>query len=358
MVKYTILAGGFTSFIVTYVFNSDDGSLILFTQSPTGPNASWIASHPTNGSILYAVNGVGPGALQSFTVNYDGSLTGPIDQVSSGGKNATFAGALSTGQVAVVNYSAGTGMVVPTTTDGLHFDRGATTITFTPPSTCMSHPHMTLQHGNEVFVPDKGADKIWRLVENSSPGNWKIQGFIPQATGSGPRHIRIYNEELYTLHELDNTLTLQQVPAAPNGTSAILANVTITPPNPPAGAKFAAGEILIPTPTSQFPVPYIYVSNRNIGTQDPRGDTIAIYERTIANGNVGLTLITHVYTGLDQIRGMEFGLATNGGDEYLIAGGCAGSGGVVIFRRTDGGRGLEEVVRNTDVPTRTSFVWL
>jgi len=165
------------------------------------------------------------------------------------------------------------------------------------------------------------------------------------------------DDELYTLHELDNTLTLQPVPAAPNGTSPILANVTITPPNPPTGAKFAAGEILIPKPTSQFPVPYIYVSNRNIGTQDPRGDSIAIYERT-TNGAEALTLITHVYTGLDQIRGMEFGLETNGGDEYLIAGGVAGSGGVVIFKRTNGGGGLEEVVRNTDVATRTSFVWL
>lgn len=163
--------------------------------------------------------------------------------------------------------------------------------------------------------------------------------------------------ELYTLHELDNTLTVQQVPAAPNGTSPIIANVNITPPNPPAGAHFAAGEILIPAPTDQFQVPYIYVSNRNTGTQDPRGDAIAIYERT-TNSRDGLTLITHVYTGLDQIRGMEFGLASNGGVQYLIAGGVAGTAGVVILRRTDGGRGLEVVARNTEIPTRTSFVWL
>lgn len=51
---------------------------------------------------------------------------------------------------------------------------------------------------------------------------------------------------------------------------------------------------------------------------------------------------------------MEFDL--NG--EYLIAGGVAGTGGVVVFERTDGGRNLTEVVRNTDIPTRTSFVWL
>jgi hypothetical protein len=169
-------------------------------------------------------------------------------------------------------------------------------------------------------------------------------------------HIMI-DEELYTLHELDNTLTVQQVPTAPNGTSPIFATVNITPPNPPAGAYFAAGEILIPTPTDQFQVPYIYVSNRNTGTQDPRGDAIAIYERT-ANSQDELTLVTHVYTGLDQIRAMEFGSASNGGVQYLIAGGVAGTAGVVILKRTDGGRGLEVVARNTDIPTRTSFVWL
>ena len=131
------------------------------------------------------------------------------------------------------------------------------------------------------------------------------------------------DEEIYTIHEKSSTLTVQKVPPAPNGTSPFLGNVTITPPNPPMGAQFAGGEILIPTPTANFPVAYIYVSNRNTGTQDPRGDTIAIYERN----SFGLTLVAQVYTGLDQIRGMEIGQVENGGDAYLIAGGVAGSAG-------------------------------
>jgi hypothetical protein len=43
-----------------------------------------------------------------------------------------------------------------------------------------------------LFV--QGGDKIWRLVENGSPANWKIHGLITQPEGSGPRHIAIYNE--------------------------------------------------------------------------------------------------------------------------------------------------------------------
>jgi hypothetical protein len=155
-------------------------------------------------------------------------------------------------------------------------------------------------------------------------------------------------------------LTLQDIPSSPNGTSNVLANITITPPNPPAGAKFAAAEILIPAPTTNFPTPYIYASNRNTGTQDPRGDTIAIFQSTSSPDNDGpsFTLIAQVYTGLDQIRGMEIGPAANGGEAYLVASGSAGSGGVVVYKRTGGGTGLEEVARNKDIPTRTSFVWV
>jgi hypothetical protein len=90
--------------------------------------------------------------------------------------------------------------------------------------------------------------------------------------------------------------------------------------------------------------------------QTPTGDSIAIFENLDqGTPKERLHLVTQVFTGLDQIRGMEFG---GEGDEYLIAGGVAGTAGVVIYRRVDGGRNLVEVVRNTDIPTRTSFVWL
>lgn len=52
MVNFTILAGGYTSFVVSYLFNSDSNSLTVLNQSPTGANPSWIALHPTNKSIL------------------------------------------------------------------------------------------------------------------------------------------------------------------------------------------------------------------------------------------------------------------------------------------------------------------
>ena len=89
------------------------------------------------------------------------------------------------------------------------------------------------------------------------------------------------------------------------------------------------------------------------------GDSIAIFEHVNqGQKNEGLVLINQVFTGLNQIRGMEIGNVDNGGEEYLIAGAFSGTGGVAVFRRTEGGQNLELVVRNQDIPTRTSFVWL
>ncbi|KAF8954799.1 hypothetical protein BDZ97DRAFT_2081317 [Flammula alnicola] len=71
-----------------------------------------------------------------------------------------------------------------------------------------------------------------------------------------------------------------------------------------------------------------------------------------------LIVLLSVFTGLDQVRGMEFGNEAQGGDEFLIAGGVAGTAGVIVLRRTEGGQNMEIVARNLDIPTHTSFVWL
>ena len=76
------------------------------------------------------------------------------------------------------------------------------------------------------------------------------------------------------------------------------------------------------------------------------GDSIAIFEHVNqGQQNESLILINQVFTGLNQIRGMEIG---NGGEEYLMAGAASGKG---VFRRTEEGRNLELVVRYQDIPT-------
>ncbi|KAF8217825.1 Lactonase, 7-bladed beta-propeller-domain-containing protein [Mycena galopus ATCC 62051] len=361
MVAFTIFAGGYDLFVAAYIFNTANSSLTLAAKYPSGINCSWIMGHPTDNAILYATNEIDAGgALQSFDIFKGNVLSPAVDTVPSNGSDPAFCTPLSTGEVAILNYSSGNGRIFPTSSPD-QFVNDAPTILFPPPPpdtpnpNKVSHPHMALQHGKEVFVSDLGSDMIWRLSPDGKPGVYSITGQIPQPPGSGPRHMRISNNRLYVLHELASTLTVQAIPSFPNGTSTIISTASIIPANPPPGAVWAAGEILIPPPSARFPTQYIYVSNRNTGVQTPTGDSIAIFENVDqGTPRERLQLVTQVFTGLDQIRGMELGAAD---DEYLIAGGVAGTAGVVVYKRVDGGRALEEVVRNTDIPTRTSFVW-
>jgi len=365
MVNFTIFAGGYTSFVATYIFSSTSKSLTLVGNSTTGGSPSWIAPHPTNSSIIYATNELTQGGLQSLSVLPNKSLK-VAQTVSSGGNGPAFAAPISSGQVVVLNYGSGDGRIIPTETDPLQFDSSnssSPTITFPPPAATVSHPHMAVEVGNELLIPDLGGDKIWRLGQTGGPGVWSIHGQIDQPAGSGPRHLAVRDNFIYTVHETASTLTLQNIPSFPNGTVPLLANVSTIPATFPSGSVFAAAEVLVPETTAQFPNPYIYVSNRNIGNLDPKGDTIAIFQHISKPATPKtpaietLQLVTQVYTGLDQIRGMMIGRAEDGGIQYLVASGFAGTGGVVVYERTQGGANLSEVARNKDIATRTSFVW-
>jgi len=116
----------------------------------------------TSLTLTSAVNEVSPeGALQSFTVTPDGFLSSAIDTVPSGGDRPAYTTALSTGQIGVMDYNSGTGRIIPLSEDGLSFDDSAPSagvITFpiptAPTSEGVSHPHMILELGQEVLVPD------------------------------------------------------------------------------------------------------------------------------------------------------------------------------------------------------------
>ena len=101
-----------------------------------------------------ATNENSAGALQSFLINPNGTLSKAIDTISSGGDSPAFATALSTGAVAVMNYGSGNGRIIPTTSKGETFKESESTITFPPPIGGASHPHMALEYHNEIFVPD------------------------------------------------------------------------------------------------------------------------------------------------------------------------------------------------------------
>lgn len=462
MVNFTILAGGFSSFIATYVFDSDAASLSLLKQNPTGDNPSWIASHRTNKSVVYAVNEFGPvGNVQSFIVDEAGSLT-LVDTAATGGNGPTYLESLTTGEVTGLNFGSPNASFIATNPEDPARFIESPAVSF-PVNGGPSNPHQSLEFNGEVFIPDLGADKIWRVVKDAATGAFQVQGQIDIEPGNGPRHIAIRDNVLFVLNEKTSVLSAHQIPAAPNGTTiAPLANVSIVPPEAANfNGSFFAAEIVI----SESPNPLIYVSNRNLGPDfDTNGDSIAIFEfavggaagtgastaasasttpapaptgaqvatvaqpftTLVAGGvttgalkrahndpvakrmnaiharrsnfkrqeaepaavtvtvtvtetagtaaqtaapqaelpveaelptSVTLTLVNHVFTGLKQIRSFAIGPVGDGADEFLIAGANV-DGGVAVFRRTEGGRNLTLVARNTELQNRTSFVFL
>ncbi|KAF9562051.1 hypothetical protein CPC08DRAFT_663505 [Agrocybe pediades] len=412
MVNFTILAGGFSTFVASYVFDADSSTLSLTNKHDVGVNnPSWIAQHPNDSSIIYAVSEVTPGNISSLSYDSNNDNLTLVDTVPTGGDGPTFCNFLSTGEVSAMNFGSASATFVPTVENSPdHLQRGQNSVVqFNLTQGAVSNPHMSLEYNGEVFIPDLGADKIWRLVKDGS--GFRISGQIDVDPGTGPRHIAIRDNILFTIHEKSSTLTAQHIPGFPNATTLpLIANVSIVPPEPSGfNASFAAAEILISEPTDRFPFPLIYVSNRNLGPDlDPRGDTIAIYEFrnssitagststpaddanssttaesttarrrqhsrdfharqddgseqpavTVINSVTGeLVLQNQVFTGLNQIRSMALGKVSDGGDEFLVAGGNT-DGGVVVLQRTDGGRNLTAVARNEEVPQRTSFVFV
>ena len=182
-----------------------------------------------------------------------------------------------------------------------------------------------------------------------------IGGEIKQPTGSGPRHAVIQGNTLITIHELSSTITSQSIPPLGQNSSDLISNVSIVPADRAGspGFTFAAAEVLIPSPNDVFPYTLVYASNRNVGNaSDPRGDSIAILSID-AHGT--LQVKNQFFTGLQQVRGMQFG---GPDDRYLVASGVVGNGGVAVFERIGLGDQFVQVANNSEIPNLTSFVWL
>jgi 6-phosphogluconolactonase (cycloisomerase 2 family) len=231
-----------------------------------------------------------------------------------------------------------------------------------------SHPHQVMlnplnQTEKELLVPDLGADKVWRLTKRSD-GKWSICGHIDFEAGGGPRHVAargvsftltpgiflivMTGSTLYTLLELTLKLAVHTFPPLPAPPTPLTSLSTLSAS--PTLDTMLAAEILLPEPNASFPETFIYTSNRN----DPHseGDTIAIF--SLAAGEGQPELVNEVRTGLTHVRGMAFG---GDDDKYLVVGGVEG-GGVKVFERIDGGKGLKEIAKlSEDVGRPTGFLW-
>ena len=151
---------------------------------------------------------------------------------------------------------------------------------------------------------------------------------------------------MYTLHELSNTLTQHTIPTLGSGVNPqLVATLPVIPPGA-SNTTLSAGELLLSPINSAYSSRYLYATNRN--DPDAAGDSIAIFSVN------PLKLVKHVRTGLKHIRAAALAGANK---EYLVAGGLNG-GGIVVYKRTNGGQDLLELARITNgVNQPTAFAF-
>ncbi|KAF7294515.1 putative isomerase YbhE [Mycena kentingensis (nom. inval.)] len=347
-----ILVASYTNSIYTLHFNPDTLSLTQIAAVDVGHQPSWIATHPSDTTLVFAALEQSDGQVVAVKYASDYTTASVLATAPTNGQDPCCLLA-TRDELLIANYSSGSISIIPISSKPPFILSAAVIIQLfgkgpNDQRQRHAHAHQVLldDAGVELLVADLGSDRVCRFTKATDSGAWVLQGSIRYQPGSGPRHAAIHDGALYTLCELDNTLVKHRFHALPAQSTHIATKPTLLKPPPNPHAMLAA-ELLIPKPNSAFPTAYAYVSNRN--DPSPEGDTIAIFG---IEGDA-LELVTEVHTGLCHLRGMQFGGPQ---DKWLIAGGVNG-GGVKVFERTDGGKGLKEIA-NADVSCPTGFLWV
>lgn len=361
-----IYVGSYTDAVYTLEFHpspadSDSPTLSLLGKTQVGSGPSWIARHPSDKSLVFAVLEQENGEIA--VIKYGDEAEGVVVARARSGGSDPCSLLATEDELLIANYSSGTFATLPISTEPpfvLTPKPWTLSFPFERPGPnksrqACSHPHQTIFNTvdttsaeKELLIPDLGADKIWRLKKGGD-GHWTIYGYVQCESGGGPRHIATCGKTLYTLLELTSQISVHPFP--PIDTCPPQKSLSTLQTPPPTPHSMTTAEILLPETNATFPDPYIYVSNRD--DPSPEGDTIAIF--SLANGETEPELVTEVRTGLKHLRGMYFGGEDS---KWLIAGGVEG-GGVKVFERVLGGKDLRVVASlGADVvPRPASFLW-
>ncbi|KAG8767498.1 hypothetical protein FRC19_005382 [Serendipita sp. 401] len=216
---YTLLVGGYTSNGVRVVQfdpkTTTTGSPKLSLQEstiPAGSDPSWIIQHPKDRNLILAVNEVEDGKLLAIKLANEesGETTGTvISTVASGGAHPAH---LLVTEDAIIsgNYTGGSILHVPyklepecSLTDhkdekpsGIHVQFSGTGPNLDRQEA--SHPHEVYRHGEELLIPDLGADKTWRVIKGEN--GWEVKGAVEYPAGAGPRHVLVHSKHARFSH--------------------------------------------------------------------------------------------------------------------------------------------------------------
>ncbi|KAF9047665.1 Lactonase, 7-bladed beta-propeller-domain-containing protein [Panaeolus papilionaceus] len=355
---HRILVASYTNDIVTLTFDPDTSSLSVSSSIEVGFHPSWITANPKHHpGVVWTGLEQPEGKVLALKYDEEGKLE-KLAEAESAGHSPCSLLALKD-EVLVANYMSGTIgslSISPSNPNILPPTTASVQLSGTGPNKDRqegSHPHQVVYHEEyeELLVPDLGADAVYRLKRSPKDASWKLVGHIGFEAGGGPRHVVVYENSLFTLLELSSKVVRHTFPPLPALPKLIKSTPTMSNPQPTPNDMLAA-EIYIPQPNKTYPTPYLYLSNRN--DPSPEGDLISIFAITDSEGKDGLELVNEIRTGLKHVRGMVFG---GEDDKYVVVGGANG-GGVKVFERVEGGRGLRLVSACEGVQGPTGFLWL
>ncbi|KAI0268656.1 3-carboxy-cis,cis-mucoante lactonizing enzyme [Gloeopeniophorella convolvens] len=353
MTVYRILVASYTDHVTTLLFDPAGPTLKVASELRVGHHPSWLTVHPDDPYLVFT--GLEQAEGVAVAIKYDEEGRGTVvGEIPSGGADPASLLAVKD-TLLVGNYSSGTVLAAPLSTSPPYFlDAPAISLHFkgtgpNPERQEGSHPHhlVTIPGRTELLIPDLGADRTWRVVQQSS-GGLTVQGEVEYAPGSGPRHVVFHEDILYTLNELTSTLTAHRLPPLPAPPKLLSTASTLQNPPKSLGERLAA-ELLLAPPLDGSTTLHLYASNRN--DPGPGGDTLAIFS---LDDPETPRLVEEVHTGVKHLRGFAiFGE----GSRFVILGGAQG-GGVKVCERTNGGRSLKEIAALADVGAPTSFLLL
>ncbi len=282
--------------IYRFTFDPVSGEATEPTLAAEAVNPSFLALHP-NGRFLYAVGEMGDfrgektGALSAFAIDPASGDLRLLNQQPSRGSGPCHLVVDGSGRVVLVaNYGSGTVAALPLAEDGrlgeptsVHSHAGTG-----PNEGRQEGPHA---HGialdaaqRRAVVADLGADRLFVYDLEAATG--ALTPADPPAVtlepGAGPRHVVFdpRGELLYSINELDSTVTVLRYDAAAGGLESVQAISTL--PDDFEGESWTA-ELEI-SPDGRF----LYGSNRG-------HDSLAVFAVDPASGR--LSLQGHVSTG-------------------------------------------------------------
>lgn len=291
----TLIVGSYSSADEPGIHTFELDSTLRPLRSFSGvANPSWLTMHP-DGTHLYATSEVGRadsgtnGSVHAFAID---DSTGTIDLVplghqSSVGDHPCHIDLHPTGRwLAVANYGTGNVSMMPILTDGAlgsptatvhHRGSGPVTARQASPH---AHAGRFSPDGRWLIIADLGIDRLVVYAFDDRDGTLAPHTEIETAPGAGPRLLTFHDERIFTVNELDNTLTMYdwlEGAAAPVQTfSTLPARVTASLDENSVDENIAAG--LSVSANGR----HLYVTNRG-------HDSVAVFNY---DRDDGLTFVT------------------------------------------------------------------